>query len=119
MGESSTSTVTMPPVVVPEALGIFWNQFLVGMQSGSDAAVRSQCTAEGFRSFVSRMGPKAPRAGQWRRLGMALSKLGKIRWQTSTSMTAYGRIGGVARDYSVSFVRTPKGWKLDQWSPNE
>lgn len=69
--------------------------------------------------MASRMNPKVSAPAQWKRLGEALSKCGEVRWQTSTSITAYGRLGPLGQEQSVSFVRTPNGWKLDQWSPSE
>ena len=50
---------------------------------------------------------------------ISASRLGAMRWQTITSIVAYGRLGPRESEHVFNFVLTPKGWKLDQWSPGE
>lgn len=102
-----------------EILGTVWNHFLGAMSSGSDNAVRSECTRAGYQSLVTKANDKEPRGVQWRRWGQGWSRWGPVQWRSITSDIAYGKLGPKGKEASVNFVLTPRGWKLDQWSPPE
>jgi hypothetical protein len=102
-----------------QILGVYWNHLIAALTSGSDRAVRAECTRAGFQALLSRLDPQRPRAKQWRERGKEWSSLGAIRWQSITSMVAYGRLGPKEKEQVVMLVLTPQGWMLDNWSPAE
>ena len=118
-GDASPPEASVQFPTEQEMLKTVWAQFLNAMRSGSDAAVRSQCTVAGYRSLLSGIDPHQKRADQWRRRAREWSQWGAIRWQNITSLTAYGRLGPKENENSVALVLTPRGWKMDQWAPAE
>jgi len=115
--EQSPAAPTIKILTQEQILGTVWNHFLGALGSGDSKAIRLQCTAPGFQSLISRMDRHKPLAGQWRQWSQQWSLLGAVRWQSITSIVAYGRLGPAAKEQAVSFVLTPQGWKLDSWSP--
>ena len=102
-----------------QKLGMVWNHFLIVMGSGSDRAVRSECTGAGYQALLSCLNDREPRADQWRRWSQVWSKWGPVRWESVTPLIAYGKLGPKQKPASINFALTPQGWKLDYLSPGE
>jgi hypothetical protein len=118
---AADSAVSSPVnILTPdEKLGIVWNHFLKVMSSGNDSAIHAECTESGFLALLALLNPHEPHADQWKRWSEAWSKWGQIRWESITTMVAYGKLGPKNKSASINFALTPQGWKLDYLSPAE
>jgi hypothetical protein len=100
-----------------EQLGIVWKHFLKVMMSGDDNAVHAECTEAGYQALQSYISSREPHAAQWQRWSTAWSKWGPVRWESITSLIAYGRLGPKQHSAAINFALTPQGWKFDYVSP--
>jgi len=99
-----------------EKLEIVWKHFLKVMNTGDDSAIHAECTEAGFLLLLESLNHDEPHADQWRRWSEAWSKWGPVRWESITSLVAYGKLGPKNKSASINFALTPQGWKFDYLS---
>jgi hypothetical protein len=59
-----------------------------------------------------------PRAAAFSRWGSSWAAW-DVRWKARTEQTAEAVAGPEVKEHRLRFVRTPEGWKLDQWLPGD
>jgi hypothetical protein len=93
-----------------------WETVLRAMQAGDKTALAQACTDRGYQSIVKGHRAQEISNDDLRALGKSWAKW-EMRFTSQTADAAQANMGPADKEHGLKFIKTPDGWKLDQWLP--
>lgn len=110
---------TSPSAGLPSTAEGSWKAVLVALQSGDAAALRALTTPEGCAALrTAAWGPIPAGLGGLVELGGAWSR-SQIAWSPPEQGLRRAALGPSIQAASLSFLKTPRGFRLHHWGPGK
>ena len=92
-----------------------WQAVLQAMQAGDKTALAKATTAKGYKSLISDRAQEFT-AENMRAYAANWANV-PLRFDQQTESAASASLGPDSKPQGLEFLKTPEGWKLDQWRP--